>query len=110
MQTFKPNAGDIAKLRAMAEAIKVGNAQLAQAKKQVDAAKENLAAWLLSERGVDINADNFGIGEIINIETVAIVEAGKQTRFDAAKFQLEHPELWANYQRTFKTLKFKSLV
>lgn len=110
MQTFKANSADLEKLKAMAQAIKTGNAQLASAKKQVDAAKENLAQWLVSERGTDIGAESFAIGEIINIESVCLVEAGKQTRFDSAKFQLEQPELWAKYQGTFKTLKYKPLV
>jgi hypothetical protein len=110
MTTYKPNGADLVKLQSMASAIKTGNAQLASAKKAVDGAKENLSQWLLAERGVDIGADGFAIGEIVNIEAICLIEAGKQTRFDAAKFQLDAPELWQRYQREFKTLKFKPLV
>ncbi|MDO8611138.1 MAG: hypothetical protein Q7R95_11485 [bacterium] len=105
MKTVKLDNEQAAKA---AQMIKDGNAQLASAKKQVDAGKATLATILKEERAIDLST--LAIGEMVNVDKVCLIEVGKQTRFDQATFQLEHPTVFAQYQKEFPTLKFKPLV
>lgn len=105
MQTFKTN--DVALVNA-AQQIKQGNAILVLVKKQVDASKTAIEAWLKENRQVDIAA--LPIGEMVNIDGVCLIEVGKQSRLDQAALQLEQPEVFAKYRKEFPCLKFKPLV
>lgn len=105
MKTFKANDET---LKQAARMIKDGNAMLAKGKKQSEAGKATIEQWLKEQRGCDLSA--LAIGEIVSIETVCLVEIGKQTRLDQAAMQLQDPVLFAKYQREFATVKFKPLV
>ena len=105
MKTFKAN-DDM--LRQAAQMIKDGNAAMASGKKQSDAGKAMIAQWLKDNRQCDIA--NLPISEIVSIESVCLVEIGKQTRLDQKGMAVESPELFAKYQREFPTVKFKPLV
>ena len=105
MQTFKTN--DAALVNA-AQQIKQGNAILALAKKQVESGKAAIETWLKENRQVELSA--LAIGEIVNIDSVCLVEVGKQSRLDQSALQLECPETFAKYRKEFPCLKFKPLV
>lgn len=105
MKTFKANDET---LKQAATMIKDGNMMLAKGKKQADAGKAMIEQWLKEQRQCDLST--LSIGEIINIETVCLVEIGKQTRLDQATMQLQDPVLFAKYQKEFATVKFKPLV
>ncbi len=108
MQTFKPNDTDKAALDKAAQAIKAGNLLNAQGKKLVDAGKAAIETWLKDSRQCDLAT--LGIGDLVSIDTVCLVEIGKQNRFDEGAFQLAQPEMHAKYKKDFPTKKFKPLV
>lgn len=105
MLTFKTTDN---MLKQAAQMIKDGNAKLSEGKKQSDAGKAMIEQWLKDNRQCDISS--LPIGELVNIETVCLIEVGKQNRLDQKAMQLEAPELFAKYQREFATVKFKPLV
>ena len=108
VQTVKPNPQNDSVLRQAAVMLKNANAALSSAKKQADAAKTTIAAWLLENR--QINVDTLPIGEIVNIDGVALIEIGKQNRFDQKAFALAQPTLTLEFTREFPTVKVKPLV
>ena len=105
MQTFKTSD---TMLRQAAQMIKDGNAKLTEGKKQSDAGKAMIEQWLKDNRQCDVAS--LAIGELVNIETVCLIEIGKQNRLDQKAMQLELPEVFAKYQKQFPTIKFKPLV
>ena len=108
MQTFKPNETDAAQLVKAAQLIKTGNKAQADGKKQTEAGKLALCDWLANERNCLLAS--LAVGEIVNIEGAALVEIGKQSRFDVGAFQLKHPELFAEFTKDFPVIKYKPLV
>lgn len=108
MQTVKPNETEIVELTKAAQMLKDANAQLASAKKNADSAKATLAKWLLEHRS--INIETMKIGDIVNIEKVALVEIGKQSRFDLADFTIKQTALAVQFTKDFPTTKYKALV
>lgn len=105
MKTFKANDET---LRQAAQMIKDGNAKLAEGKKQTDAGKAMIEQWLKDARQCDIS--QLPIGEIVNIETVCLVEISKQTRFNEKRFAVECPEQFASYREECPVKKFKPLA
>jgi hypothetical protein len=107
MQTFKPAEADLTKLKGSARSLKEANEVMAEAKKRADAAKEFMADWLKRERGVEL--ETLEVGEILSIDGVALIEIGKQTRFDEGAFSLAEPVLHARFRKEFSVKKFKPL-
>jgi hypothetical protein len=105
MKTFKANDETLVQAAKM---IKDGNAKLAEGKKQSDAGKAMIEGWLKDARQCDLAT--LAIGEIVNIESVCLVEIGKQTRFNEKRFAVEQPETFASYREEMAIRKFKPLV
>jgi hypothetical protein len=105
MQTFKTNNETL--LQA-AQMIKDGNAKLAEGKKQSDAGKAMIETWLADNRQCTLAS--LPIGELVNIESVCLVEIGKQNRFNEKRFAVEHPETFAAYREEMRLTKYKPLV
>jgi hypothetical protein len=105
MKTFKVNDET---LRQAAQMVKDGNAKLAEGKKQSDAGKAMIETWLKENRDCDLAS--LPVGEIVNLESVCLVEIGKQTRFNEKRFAVEHPELFASYREEMPVKRFKPLV
>jgi hypothetical protein len=104
MKTFKTTDET---LRRAADNIKLGNTQLAAAKKLVDTGKAAIADWLQRER--DVNLDTLPIGELIAIDGICLIEIGKMNKFDEPAFQLAHPGQHAEFKRDFSVKKFKPI-
>jgi hypothetical protein len=105
MKTIK---SDEQSLKDAAQMIKDGNAMFGVAKKKTEAGKEIVSRWLKDNRGIDL--ETLPIGEILNLDGVVLIEIGKQTRFDEARFAQERAEDHAAYMRDNPVRKFKPLV
>jgi len=105
MQTFKLT--DPALIQA-AKILKAANAMAAQSKKEIETAKAIISQRILALRQVDIS--KLPIGDVISIDGIALIEIGKQNRFDSDSFQIANPALYEKYKKDFPTIKIKPLV
>ena len=108
MQTFKPAGGELEILQIAARTLKESNLQVAAAEKAVDAAKAQLIKWLKEERKLDLDA--LEIGEVINIEGVALIKIGSMNKFDARGFQLAEAELYKKWVKSIPVKRFDPQV
>jgi hypothetical protein len=108
MKTVKPNEEEAASLKKAASMLKVSNELLASAKKSVEAAKEQIAGWLKTNREIDIEL--LPIGEFVNVDGVCLIERGKQNKFDEKGFLIAQPALHAEFKKDFAMTKYKVLV
>jgi len=91
-----------------AKLLKQSNSLVASATKQVEAAKEAIAAILKENREIDIST--LKIGEMVQIKDVLLLEIGSQNKFAEKVFMLAEPEKYQAFKRDFAIKKFKSLV
>lgn len=91
-----------------AKLLKESNSLLANATKQVEAAKSAIASILKDNREIDIETLN--IGEMVLIDGVMLIECSKQNKFDSKSFMLAEPAKFAEFKRDFPTRKYKSLI
>src|SRR4051794_27131416 len=108
MKTVKPNEEEAAGLKQAARLLKVANELLASAKKEAEAAKEQLAKWLKEKREIDLEV--LAIGEFVNIDGVCLIEKGKQNKFDEKGFLVAQPALHGQFKKDFPITKYKVLV
>ncbi len=108
MQTFKPTGSELEKLQAAAQKLKAGNAKFGEAKKDTEAAKAAISDWLKTERKLDLST--LPIGEMVQIEGVALVEITSMNKFDEKSFLLANPETHARFKKDFTVTKYKPLV
>jgi hypothetical protein len=108
MKTFKPSETEARELRIAAAKLEVANKALGEAKKNAEAAKEQLGKWLKAERELDLAT--LGIGEMILIEDVVLIEIGKQARFDEKAFLLAEPAKHAEFKKDLPILRYKPII
>lgn len=108
MRTFKPAEADLPELQKSAARLKTANRLFGVAKRESEAAKKHLSDWLREKRDLDIAV--LPIGEFVSLEGVALIEIGKQNRFDEDAFVLAQPETYEQFKKDFPVRKFKPLV
>ena len=108
MQTFKASGSEFDLLRDAAITLKEANSKMADGEKAATAAKKRLADWLQEKRG--LNLETLKIGEMVQIEGVALIEIGKQNKFDVSAFMLSEPELHLKFKKDMPIRKYKSLA
>ena len=108
MQTFKPNEMELAELKPVVALLKASNGILAEAEKNVKAAKEKICEWLKSKRGVDVGG--LAIGDLVHVEGALMIEVSKMCKFDEKDFLLKHPAMHAEFKRDRPVTKYKPLV
>lgn len=108
MFTCKPSGADLVELQGVAKNLKAANEALAKANKAVEAAKKHLTEWLATNRKLDLNT--LEIGEVVNIDGVALIEIGKRNSFDAQAFAIAEPALFEKFKKDFPMRKFRPLV
>jgi hypothetical protein len=108
VQRFIPSESELKHLQEAATRLKKANWLFGIAKQESDAAKKALAGWLKENRKCDI--ETLAIGEFVSIEGVALIEIGKQNRFDEDAFVLAEPATHARFKKDFAVRKYKPCV
>lgn len=108
MKTVKPNEEEAVTLKKAARMIRISNELMASAKKAVEAAKEQIAGWLKTNREIDI--ESLPIGEMVNVDGVCLIERGKQNKFDEKGFLVAQPAVHAEFKKDFPITKYKVLA
>ena len=103
--TFRPVGEELVCLQRAAGHLKAANAALAEAKKAADAAKRVIEDWLLRERKISL--EGLGIGELVHVEEVVLIEVGKQNKFDEKGFLAAHPGLHGEFKRDFAVIRWR---
>ena len=108
LHKFIPNEPDLIALKQAASLLKAANSAAAAAKKSQEAAKEQIAGWLKSNR--NLNLDDLPIGDLVIIEGAIAVKIGKRESFDQKGFSLAEGDLFAKWTRPFPVKNFDPLV
>jgi len=108
MHTFKPTGAELERLQSAAKKLKAGNAKFGEAKKDTEAAKAAISDWLKTERNLDLTT--LPIGEMVQIDGVALVEITSMNKFDEKSFLLSDPTTHAKFKKDFTVTKYKPLV
>lgn len=108
MTTVKPQGAELDKLKGAARMLKAANAMFAVAKKDSEAAKEEISKWLKSERQIDL--ETLQIGEFVNVEGVCIIEKAKQNKFDEKGFLVAEPKLHEQWKKDLPITKYKPVI
>jgi len=95
-------------LQRSARLLRDSNQQASAATTTADSAKKFLFDWLQKERGLDVAT--LPIGEFVHIEGVMMLEIGAANKFDAARFEIDHPDLYSEYKKKFPIKKPKCLA
>lgn len=116
-KTYKPNPQELEVLTIAIEGLKVVNQTLADAAKLGDIHKATLHKFVCEREQLeptkepgDVLKASFAIGSCFIITGIALVEIGKQNRFDEKTFAANNLETYLAHKVDAPTVKTKALV
>lgn len=97
--------------------VKEGNSMISKGNKLVEIGKATLGRFVCSREGIeatneplDVIKSTFALESIFIITAVAIVEVGKQNKFNEPAFAAHDTETYLAFKRDVPTVRVKSLV